>query len=417
MHMDARTVRFVEESEVMDSIKLRSFIWKSVRRRTFRNVATILTFAVVTGSLLSAYFLVGGAENSAQAGMDRLGADMMVVPEQYQSVTDAVILTGHPTTFFFNGSALDGVKDVAGVAQVAPQTYLATLNYGCCAFPTQLVAFNSTQDFTIQPWLKSELGRPLEPNEIILGSQYIGGAVGYHLIFFGHDFKIAGILEPTGTGVDQSVFIQDTDAYVMAANSAKLALKTIDLKPGEISSVLVKLAPGADANEVANEISEKVPGVSVITSNYLARKINTQLSGTVGSLYLTAGAITLVSVPLVATVSTMVANERKREIGLLRAMGANKKVVFGVVLIEALILAGLGALIGTAVSGTVILVAKDFITTNLGIPFLWPSLTTLGGQVLLVAVAAIAIGGLASLYPAIKSSRLEPYDAIRSGSS
>ena len=401
----------------MDSYKLAGFIWKSIRRRSFRNVVTILTFAVVTGSLLSAYFLVGGAQNSVQAGMDRLGADMMVVPEDYQGVTDAVLLAGHPTTYYFDGSYLDGVQDVPGVERVAPQTYIATLNYGCCAFPTQLVAFNSTRDFTIQPWLQSELGRPLEPNEIILGSQYIGGGVGLHLLFFGHDFKIAGILEPTGTGVDQSVFVQDTDAYVMAANSGELAQKQLDLKPGQISSLLVKLTPGADANEVAEEISEKVSGVSVITSNYLARKINDQLSGTVGSLYLTAGAITLVSVPLVATVSSMVANERRREIGLMRAMGANRRAVFVMIIVEALILAGLGALIGTAVSSVVILAAKDLIVTSLGIPFLWPSVLILAGEVLLISFAAIAIGGVASLYPALKASRLEPYDAIRSGSS
>jgi putative ABC transport system permease protein len=401
----------------MESFKLRQFIWKGITRRTFRNVVTILTFAVVTGSLLSAYFLVGGAENSAQAGMDRLGADLLVVPEEYQTATDAIILTGHPTTFFFNGSTLDGVKDVQGVEKVAPQTYIATLNYGCCAFPTQLVAFNATQDFTIQPWLRDELGRSLQKDEIILGSQYIGGAVGYHLIFYGHDFTIAGILEPTGTGVDQSVFIQERDALQMANDSSRLAVKKLDLKAGEISSVLVKLAPGANADQVAADIENKIPGVSVITSNYLARKINDQLSGTVGSLYLTAGAITLVSVPLVATVSTMVANERKREMGLLRAMGANKRFVFSVVLVEALILAGLGALIGTAVTSIVIMVFKDLITTSLGIPFLWPSIVVLAVQVGMVAMAAIAIGGLAALYPAYRTSRLEPYEAIRTGQS
>jgi putative ABC transport system permease protein len=401
----------------MESFKLRQFIWKGITRRTFRNVVTILTFAVVTGSLLSAYFLVGGAENSAQAGMDRLGADLLVVPEEYQTATDAIILTGHPTTFFFNGSTMDGVKDVQGVEKVAPQTYIATLNYGCCAFPTQLVAFNSTQDFTIQPWLKEELGRPLAKDEIILGSQYIGGAVGFHLLFYGHDFTIAGILEPTGTGVDQSVFIQERDALQMANDSGRLAVKKLDYQAGDISSVLVKLAPGANADQVAADIENSIPGVSVITSNYLARKINDQLSGTVGSLYLTAGAITLVSVPLVATVSTMVANERKREMGLLRAMGATKRFVFGVVLTEALILAGLGALIGTAVTSIVIMVFKDLITTSLGIPFLWPSVYVLAIQVGLVAMAAIAIGGLAALYPAYRTSRLEPYEAIRTGQS
>jgi putative ABC transport system permease protein len=399
----------------MVSLSFRQFIWRGVRRRTFRNLATVLTFAMVTGSLLSAYFLVGGAENSAQVGMSRLGADLLVVPEEYQSATDAIILAGHPSTFFFNASELDGVQYVPGVDKVAPQTYVATLNAACCAFPTQLVAFNSTKDFTITPWLQESIGRPLQKDEIILGSAYIGGAVGFHLVFYGHDFIIAGILEPTGTGVDQSVFIQDTDAWEMAKESVTLAVKPLTLRPGEVSSLLVKLTPGSDAEEVAAAIKRQVPGSSVITSNHMARQINDKLAGTVGSLYLTAGAVTLVSVPLIATVSTMVANERRREVGLLRAMGAKKRFVFSVVLIEAVILASIGALVGTLATGLLIALFKDLITTSLEIPFLWPSPWELGWQVGSVAVLATAIGALAALYPAIRASQLEPYEAIRSG--
>jgi putative ABC transport system permease protein len=399
----------------MVSLSFRQFIWRGVRRRTFRNLATVLTFAMVTGSLLSAYFLVGGAENSAQVGMSRLGADLLVVPEEYQSATDAIILAGHPSTFFFNASELDGVQYVPGVDKVAPQTYVATLNAACCALPTQLVAFNSTKDFTITPWLQESIGRPLQKDEIILGSAYIGGAVGFHLVFYGHDFIIAGILEPTGTGVDQSVFIQDTDAWEMAKESVTLAVKPLTLRPGEVSSLLVKLTPGSDAEEVAAAIKRQVPGSSVITSNHMARQINDKLAGTVGSLYLTAGAVTLVSVPLIATVSTMVANERRREVGLLRAMGAKKRFVFSVVLIEAVILASIGALVGTLATGLLIALFKDLITTSLEIPFLWPSPWELGWQVGSVAVLATAIGALAALYPAIRASQLEPYEAIRSG--
>jgi putative ABC transport system permease protein len=391
------------------------FVWKGIRRRTFRNIATVLTFAIVTGSLLSAYFIVGGAQNSAAIGMERMGADLVVVPEQYQSVTDAIILSGHPTTFFFNATFLEGVKDVPGVERVAPQTYIATLNAGCCAFPTQLVAINSSQDFTIQPWLDTQLGRPLQKDEMIVGSQFIGAAVGLHLLFYGHDFTIAGILEPTGTGVDQSVFIQDTDAWEMAAHSSKVAVRTLTLKPGDVSSLLVKLAPGADAEAVAASIEEQVPGSSVITSNYMARKINDQLAGTVGTLYLTAGAVTLVSVPLIATVSTMVANERRREVGMLRAMGGSKRFVFSTILVEAIVLASIGAAVGTVATGLLITVFKDLITTSLEIPFLWPSLGGLIVQVGTVAVLATAFGSLAALYPAIRASRQDPYEAIRAG--
>jgi putative ABC transport system permease protein len=399
----------------LNSLRFRQLIFRGVKRRTFRNIVTILTFAVVTGSLLSTYFLIGGAQNSTQAGMDRLGADMLVVPGQYAADVDAIILSGRTSTFFFNSSVLSGVNSVAGIAQVAPQTYIATLNFGCCAFPTQLISFNSTNDFTILPWLREDLGRPLVKDEVICGAQIIGADPGLNLMFYGHEFVIAGILDPTGTGVDQSIFIQDSDALQMAKDSGRLAVKPLNLKEGEISAVLIKLSPGANAEQVSAAIESAVPNAHVVTSAYLAREVSNQLSGTIGSLYLMAGAVTLVSVPLVATVSSMVANERKREIGLLRAMGANKRFVFSIVLVEALILAGLGAIIGAVVTAIIIAAFQNLIMVSLGIPFLWPSLLQLTFDIGLVGIAAVVIGGLASLYPAIRASRLDPYDAIRSG--
>ncbi len=390
------------------------FIFKSMRRRAFRNFATVLTFAVVIGSIMIATFLTGGASNSARAGMERLGADLLVVPEEFELDADAIIITGKPSTFFVNGSAMDGIRLVEGVEQAAPQTFIATLSASCCALPTQLIAFNSTLDFTVRPWLDDELGRPLERDEIILGNQ-ISGEIGESLVFFGHPFYVAGILEPTGTGVDQSIFVQDTDALVMAKESFELSWEPILIKPGEISAILVKLSPGADADEVSARIEETVPGVSVISSNNLAKKIDAQLTSTVSSLYLMAGAVTIVSIPLIATVSSLVANERRREIGLLRMMGAKKSFVFQAILMEALLLALIGAIIGTVGSSLFIVIFKDLITTNLGIPFLWPGLDTLLLQVWLVMLAAISLGALSALYPAIVASRADPYDAIRSG--
>jgi putative ABC transport system permease protein len=399
----------------LSSLHFGRYIWKSVKRKGFRNAATIATFAVVTASILFANFLVGGASNSAQAGMSRMGADLMVVPKQYQTAADAFILTGHPCSFFLNESILNIVADIPGVDKAAPHTYIVTLNAGCCTIPTQLIAINSTMDFTIQPWLAEQLGRPLEKDEVIAGHQVLGAAVGTNFIFYGHPFTVAGVLEATGTGVDQSVFLQDSDAMEMAKDSLHMAVQPLTLQADMISSVLVRLEHGADADAVASEISKQVPGTLVINSNYLARKINDQISGTVGSLYLTAGAITIVSIPLVATISSMVANERKREIGLLRAMGAKKGFVFSAILMEALILAALGAVLGAVFAGLMIGLFQGLITTSLGIPFLWPSLDALAISVATVASMTVLIGAIAALYPAISSSRMEPYEAIRKG--
>ena len=84
-------------------------------------------------------------------------------------------------------------------------------------------------------------------------------------------------------------------------------------------------------------------------------------------------------------------------------------------MLEALILAGLGAIIGAAVTAILIAAFQNLIMASLGIPFLWPSVLQLTIDIGLVGIAAVAIGGLASLYPAIRASRLDPYDAIRSG--
>jgi putative ABC transport system permease protein len=388
-------------------------VMKGIKRRTFRNAVTILTFAVVTGTLLASFFLVGGAENSAMAGMNRLGADLMVVPEQYQYVTDTFLLTGKPSTFYFNSSMLQGVGEVPGVDRISYQTYIATLNAGCCAFPTQLVAFDAAQDFTIQPWVKEGLGRTLQKDEIILGSAFIGGGVGFHLIFYGHDFTVAGILDATGTGIDRSVFIQYADAIEMANDSKKLAVHELSLKPGQVSSVLVKLRPGVDGEAVAKNITDSVAGSTVITSNHLARAIDDNLSGTVSSLYLTAASVALVAVPLISAISSMVANERRWEMGLLRAMGADRRFILMVILVEAVLLATVGALLGAAAAGFGITLFQTLITTSLGIPFLWPSMASLIIQISAIMCLAIFLGSLAALVPAIKTIRMDPYESMR----
>ena len=55
-------------------------ITSNIRRRLFRNLAIIACFAFVAGTILSAGFLVAGAQMGVQEGLNRLGADMMVIP-------------------------------------------------------------------------------------------------------------------------------------------------------------------------------------------------------------------------------------------------------------------------------------------------------------------------------------------------
>jgi putative ABC transport system permease protein len=258
----------------------------------------------------------------------------------------------------------------------------------------------------------SELGRPMRKGEVVVGSQMIS-LPGEILTFYGKNFTVAGKLDPSGMGMDESAFIMLDDAYRMAAESGGSALAPVDIREGEISAVLIRVKPGFDKDQVAAAIQATIPGTHPVTLNYIASKVNRQLSATTQVLLGITAAVTLVSFPFMALISTMVANERRRELSLLRAMGATRGFVFRIVLAEALVIAAAGGFAGVALSGLLLSLFEPLVIGTLQMPFLWPSIGSLIVDVTIVILVAIIVGGAASLIPAIRSSRIEPYDGIR----
>ena len=212
------------------SISFLKLLSRNIRRRPFRNMATILCFAFIAASILSAGYLISGTTNSLNVGISRMGADIMVVPANSSAAGESLLLNGQPTTFFFNNNPVPEIMRDPGVAAVSPQLYIATLGASCCSYPIQLIGFNSSQDFTITPWLQTKLVGTLKQNEIIVGSAIIGN-VGSQLKFYGQNFTIAGKLSPTGMGLDDTVFMRMQDAYAMAAESNTTAVEPLNIQP------------------------------------------------------------------------------------------------------------------------------------------------------------------------------------------
>ncbi len=399
------------------SIRLRSLVWKNIKKHRYRNIATIICFVFVAANLFVANYLVTGVSNSLKVGLDRLGADITVVSENATSSTETFLLTGQPSTFYLSNSCLSTIAQVPGVSIVSPQLYIASLaDASCCSegTPIQLIGFDPSTDFTVTPWLTSTLGRTLNDNEVIVGNA-ITSKIGSHVTFYGHIFTIAGKLDTTGMGLDYCVFMTLSDAYEMAAKSAENAVIKLDIESGQISAVLVRLDQKADLANVTSDIQNSIVGIHAITSNSLMQGVTSKLASTTRLLYITTASVTLISIPLIAVISSMVANERRKEIGLLRAMGGSKKFVFKLVFTEAMFLAVAGGIIGVLISLVGLFSFQNLIAITLKIPFIFPSL----GDALIGASSAIglavAIGSVASLFPSIKSCNLEPYEAIRSG--
>ena len=136
---------------------LREIARKNFQRQWGRSfclviVIMLLSFFLFIGSVLS-LSLSNGAESMA----NRLGADVMIVPEGYDPHVDSILLAGSPSTFYLPDYALneiENLKNELGIDLISPQTFLATLRASCCSYPVQIVGIDYDSDFIIGSWLK-----------------------------------------------------------------------------------------------------------------------------------------------------------------------------------------------------------------------------------------------------------------------
>jgi putative ABC transport system permease protein len=387
---------------------------RNLANRPYRNIATVFVFAIVAATLFSSQYLTSGAEKSLNAGISRMGADIMVVPEGYTHEGETILLTGRPTSFFFEDAGYEEISRIPGVAKASPQIYIATLFASCCAAPVQMIAIDPERDFTISPWLAENPGVTLRKDDIIIGSAIIQN-VGKDLMFYGHTFHVVGILGQTGTGVDNSVFTRFEDAYVMADESGEKAVKKLTIPRGMVSAVLVKVKPGASPKEVAAGIRKTVPGTKTILPDGLLSAVSGQLGAVTQLLEGSAIAVVILSIPLLGTVSAMVAHERRKELAILRALGATKGFTILLMLTEAFTLAVIGGLVGVGVASGLLFLYQDYIRFSLEIPFIVPAPLALLSGAGVALLLTVGIAGISSLYPVLLVTRADPWEGIRGG--
>ncbi len=349
-------------------------------------------------------------------GTYRLGADVLVVPEKYAAEARSALLAGEPTSFYMDRAVLDKVRKVEGVKKASPQIFIKPTSFTCCynvnAF---LVAFDPKTDFTVTPWLEKHLKKPLVGNEVIAG-RGMPVMVGDSIPFFGTLFKVVGTMEPTGIKFfDQSVFMTMDAAYTMAEDSKTKSMQPITIEKDKISTVLVRVQDGYTPDRVAIRIEHDIDGVRAIASDEVISTVRKQLTGLLKGILIISALLWVLSLLMMGFVFYMIVNERQRELGLLRSMGAKKGHVFRLIIAEAVIISTLGGFAGL-IGGSVILATfKDLILHHLKLPYLLPPATFLIELVLGAVVFSLITGLLSSLFPAVLASNMEPYEAIRKG--
>ncbi len=317
-----------------------------------------------------------------------------------------------------NDSVLQQVRALPEVEKASPQIFLTTLQYAPCCFTgnLQVVGIDPSSDFTIMPWLTTPLRGPLTPYEGIIGNRvyYVFGQI--QPLFFGKTYTIVGQLERIDLGLDDSFFISiDAARSIIQANNEGLLPRKLPIDAGvnQISDVVVKLKPGTDLVQAANQIKSTIRGVDVVTTSDMTKSVQDQLTGLIQSIYVGAGATWMITVIMIAAFFSMSVDERCREVGLLRALGSTRSFVLALITLEGTMLTIIGGALGIITGWIILFDFGSFASNAMQITFDWPSIPQIALLTIESLAIATGIGVLASAYPAYKSSRMEPYAAIR----
>jgi putative ABC transport system permease protein len=379
---------------------------RNLRRRPARAVVLVAAIGLLVAVFVSGLSLVRRAKSSVERASARLGADLVVVPTGSRGAAEDVLLDQSLKTFYMDRSVAGRVRGLKGVARVTTQTYLATIAGRCCDVADAIVvAFDQESDFVVGPWLAKGLGRRLGPGEAVIGSEsalHVSlGLSEFEGRLFGRPFRIVGSLEKTGTGLDTAIFVDERSVQdVLAAGSAKVP-------PGSVSAVFVKVEEGEDPVRVAGAVEDTIIEADAVARRDVGQHLLRALGDVSRVFLVTFGLASLLAACLAWAVFSGVANERAREVGLMRAIGATESHVARLFLLEVLLVGALGSAVGVlGGTGLSLALARSF-------AFLRKAPASMGvGEGLAVAAmgAAVGIGVclVGALSPLRHARRTEP---------
>jgi putative ABC transport system permease protein len=390
---------------------LLSHALRNLGRRPSRAAILVAAIALLVAVLVFGLSFVRRVDASIRLTADRLGADLIVVPTGSRGAAEDVLLEHGIKTFYMDRSIVERVRRTPGIAQVTTQTYLATLGGLCCDIPgTIVVAFDPDTDFVVGPWLQKKLGRRLRKGEAVAGAESAFnikmGLTEVDGLLFGNVFHIVGVLEKTGTGLDTALFIDESNVEDIVRTGK------VPIRKDSVSAVFAKVEEGLDPARVAGTLEDTIVETDTVARRDIGKSVAHAL-GDISRMFLaTFGVATLLAAFLAWAVFSGVANERAREIGIMRAIGAKESHVTRLFLLEVVLVGGAGSLLGMlAGTGLSFALAGGFaILRNVSSDLGAPERVAIGLAGLAAGVAVCLLGALS---PLRRTRRTEPVVVLK----
>lgn len=360
-----------------------NLVTSNIRQRPIRTLVSVAGIALGVSLVMLFTGLARGMSNDLQRRASNVRAELIFMRP------GAVQLTA--TTANLDTRYVDRLKAIEGVEEALP--VIRHIYQGSRGFGFEQIDGVDWEPYARMNGLNLVEGRgPQGPNEVVIDETKARN----------NNLRVGDSMKPLGTDDYRIVGIYSPESGArvkMALDAMQQALEV----PGKATFIFLKLRNSEQLGEVAARINRELPGNTIQPT----RDVFTSFEKSIPYL----GVFLRVLVGLAAVVSALVVmlamyttiTERTREIGILKAMGASRTYIVGVIEKEAILISFIGLIAGFIVS----LIAGYFIHRAYGLIFEYS-----WGWALVAAAIGLVGGVLGALYPAWRASNLDAVNAL-----
>jgi putative ABC transport system permease protein len=375
-----------------------------LRTRRLRAGLSALGIAIGVGAIVAVLGLSASSQAGLLAEIDRLGTNLLTVTNGQN---------------FFGQTAELPVAAPGMISRIGPVTQVQyTGDVTASVYRSPLIPAFNTNGLSVAA---ASLGLPATVGTSVGKGSYLNAAtatepvavlgaaaakrLGIDRIFPGERilvgnqwFYVAGILRPAvlAPEIDSAVLVGFPAAETYLGFDGHPTTVYVRSRTEEVAAVHAVLGATADP-EAPNEVNVSQPS-SALVARAQAKSAFTGLFLGLGAVALLVGGVGVANIMVISVL------ERRSEIGLRRALGATKGNIRGQFLAEAALLAVLGGAAGVGMGA----LATAMYASTKGWAVVVPAVAWAGGF-----GAALAIGAVAGLLPALRAARLSPTEALR----
>jgi len=395
-------------------MKLYQMVVKDILRRKRQVLFAIIGVLIGTMTVVGIFTIARAGETRMYDQLEKYGPNLTVAPAissidmQLGDLSLGTLTVGEtyisedvvPLIRQIADSAIRaaiGIDDEGDIATIAPKLYIDTEVKGVSVM---VIGVDPQEELNIKTWWIIQDGQYLErENEGIVGAvsaELLELNVGDMILLNGTNITVVGILEETGSNDDYQVFVP-LETLQKAFN-----------KEGLVSSIDIRaLCNACPVEMIADSINNNIPGARAIAVKQVANA-EMEMMERINRFMLALAGITL-AVGLFGVGNTMMrsVNERVKDIGIMRAVGASHNQIMKVFLYEAVIIGIIGGIFGY-VAGTLLAYALGPVIFGISVVNYVPQYFPLS----LGLATGVAV--IATIYPAFRAARVKVADLFRS---